>query len=358
MVFNLESLLCIDPYALCKEEKEYMLTTRLLELTDYHCRNCKEYGEIYRSLAPDSPTTYYDIPMIPVRLFKEHELISVPRETIKKTMTSSGTSGQQVSKIFLDAENIQNQSKVLTHLISSFIGKARLPMIILDTKMVKKDRTMYSARGAGIIGFSMYGRNIFYALDENMKLDIEGLEQYLSDHAHEKILLFGYTYMIWQYVVRKMEENNCKLNIENGVLFHVGGWKKLKIQSVDNETFNFRLRKRLGNLEIHNYYGMAEQLGSIYIECEYGHMHCSNYSDVIIRNPKDFSVQRIGEKGLIELVSVLPTSYPGHIILTEDEGEILGEDDCPCGRHGKYFKIHGRVKNAEIRGCSDTYERP
>ena len=39
----------------------------------------------------------------------------------------------------------------------------------------------------------------------------------------------------------------------------------------------------------------------------------------------------------------------------EDEGIILGEDDCPCGRKGKYFKILGRLKDAEIRGCSDTY---
>ena len=40
-------------------------------------------------------------PMIPVRLFKEYELFSVPRGEIVKTMTSSGTSGQKVSKIFL-----------------------------------------------------------------------------------------------------------------------------------------------------------------------------------------------------------------------------------------------------------------
>ena len=41
--------------------------------------------------------------------------------------------------------------------------------------------------------------------------------------------------------------------------------------------------------------------------------------------------------------------------MTEDEGIILGEDDCPCGRKGKYFEIIGRMKNAELRGCSDTY---
>ena len=26
-----------------------------------------------------------------------------------------------------------------------------------------------------------------------------------------------------------------------------------------------------------------------------------------------------------------------------------------CDQKGKYFKINGRLKNAEIRGCSDTY---
>lgn len=93
------------------------------------------------------------------------------------------------------------------------------------------------------------------------------------------------------------------------------------------------------------------------MECEYGHLHTSIFSDIIIRNPFDFSECKIGEKGLIQVVSLLPKSYPGHSLLTEDEGLILGEDDCPCGRKGKYFEIIGRIKNAEIRGCSDTYEK-
>ena len=140
-------------------------------------------------------------------------------------------------------------------------------------------------------------------------------------------------------------------------LFHIGGWKKLKEQAVDPQTYNRSVAERLGNVRVYNYYGMAEQLGSVFVECEHGHMHCSNYSDILIRRPQDFSVAEQGERGLIELLSLLPTSYPGHILLTEDEGEILGEDDCSCGRKGKYFKIYGRMKGAEIRGCSDTYER-
>lgn len=359
MKTDIEELLHKDPYSMGKEEKERMLSESLLELTEFHRKNCAPYARILKTLGAQEggAGTYLDIPPLPVRLFKDYELLSVPREDIKKVMTSSGTSGQSVSKIFLDSENIRAQSAVLTHLISSFIGKERLPMIVLDTKLVKKDRKMYSARGAGITGFSIYGRDIFYALDEEMRLDAEGTAAYLEKHKGERILLFGYTYMIWQHVVCEMEKRSLSFPMEDAVLFHVGGWKKLKDQAVDTEEYNKRVRGVLGNVAIHNYYGMAEQLGSIFIECGHGHLHCSNYSDVIIRSPKDFCEQPAGERGLMELVSVLPTSYPGHVLLTEDEGEILGEDDCPCGRKGKYFKIHGRIKNAEIRGCSDTYER-
>ena len=60
-------------------------------------------------------------------------------------------------------------------------------------------------------------------------------------------------------------------------------------------------------------------------------------------------------EGIIQLLSPLATSYPGHNILTEDIGEILGIDDCKCGRKGKYFSIEGRVPGTEIRGCSDAY---
>ena len=60
------------------------------------------------------------------------------------------------------------------------------------------------------------------------------------------------------------------------------------------------------------------------------------------------------KKGLIQLKSLIPHSYPGHNILTDDIGVILGEDDCSCGKKGKYFKIIGRLKNSELRGCSNV----
>ena len=121
--------------------------------------------------------------------------------------------------------------------------------------------------------------------------------------------------------------------------------------------FRKSLFENTGIQKVYNYYGLVEQTGSIFMECEEGYLHSSIYSDIIIRNHQDYSVASIGKEGLVQLVSCLPTSYPGHSILTEDLGTIIGIDDCNCGRKGKYFTISGRIKDAEVRGCSDTIQK-
>ena len=146
------------------------------------------------------------------------------------------------------------------------------------------------------------------------------------------------------------------LHLEHGFLIHGGGWKKLTKEAVSAEKFRDGLREVCGILDVRNYYGMAEQTGCIYMECECGHLHVSSYSDVLIRNMEDFSCCKNGTEGVIQVLTPMAWSYPGHSVLTEDKGMIVGEDDCPCGRKGKYIKITGRIPKAEIRGCSDTFE--
>ena len=191
-----------------------------------------------------------------------------------------------------------------------------------------------------------------------MKLDVEGVKEFLDKYKGQRILLFGFTFMIWQHFYKeliRLKEEGIEFDLSNGIMIHGGGWKKLISEAVSEEEFHKRLLDVCGLRSIHDYYGMVEQTGCIYMECECGHLHASVFSDVITRRPIDFSEADIGEKGIIQVVSVIPESYPGHSLLTEDEGVVLGVDDCPCGRKGKYFKILGRLKNAEIRGCSDTY---
>lgn len=355
-----EDILQISPYALTRDDKEKMLTARLLELTEYHKKNCSKYQNILNiiSYEKEKVGSYKDLPFLPVRLFKERELRSVSKEDIVKVMTSSGTTGQSVSKIYLDRVTSENQQKTMVKVVKDFIGSSRMPMIIVDCPSVVKDRNMFSARGAGILGFSIFGAKKIYALDDNMQLNINQLNEFLEKYKNQKILLFGFTFVIWQHFYKelvRLKGEGIRVDLSKAVLIHGGGWKRLINEAVNPEEFNTRLKDICGLNSIHDYYGMVEQTGCIYMQCECGHLHASIFSDVLIRNPKDFSVCAPGEKGIIQVVSTIPESYPGHSLLTEDEGIILGEDDCPCGRKGKYFKILGRLQNAEIRGCSDTY---
>lgn len=355
-----EDILNISPFSLDKQEKEELLTERLIELTKIHQENCPEYARILEAINfdVDKVKSYKELPFLPVRLFKELDLKSIPKEEVVKTMTSSGTTGQAVSKIYLDRATSSNQQKTMVKIVSNFTGSSRMPMIIIDCPSVVKNRAMFSARGAGILGFSIFGAKKIYALDDNMQLDVEGLKEFLGKYKDQKVLLFGFTFMIWQHFYKellRLKDEGVSFDLSNGILIHGGGWKKLISEAVSHDEFHQRLKDVCGLEHIHDYYGMVEQTGCIYMECECGHLHASIFSDVITRRPIDFSEADIGEKGIIQVVSTIPESYPGHSLLTEDEGVVLGVDDCPCGRKGKYFKINGRLKNAELRGCSDTY---
>jgi phenylacetate-coenzyme A ligase PaaK-like adenylate-forming protein len=359
MLTEFDTLLNLPPYGMGKEEKHAFLTRELLALTRHHEARCPEYGPMLRAWGanPEQVQTYAELPFLPVRLFKEFSLKSVPEESLHKTMTSSGTTGQQVSRIFLDRETSTAQSKVLAKITADFLGNSRLPMIILDTSALLKNRAMFSARGAGVMGFSLFARDKLYALDEDMRLDVAGLSAFLEKHQGQPIFLFGFTFMIWQHFVAELRRLDFHPDLSQGILIHGGGWKKLQSQAVSPAQFKAALQEACGIRRVHDYYGMVEQTGTIYMECECGRLHAPAWADVLIRRPGDFSLAEPGERGLIEVVSVLPRSYPGHALLTEDEGAILGEDDCPCGRKGKTFTVYGRVQRAEVRGCSDTYEQ-
>ena len=352
-----EEVLALPPFGVACAEKQALLREGLLRLTEHHRARCAPYARMMETIGFSTADVHSveNVPFLPVRLFKELELRSVAEEDVFKTMTSSGTTGQQVSKIFLDRATATNQQKTLVRIVSDRTGKSRMPMLIIDCPSVIQNRAMFSARGAGILGFSIFGRKKLYALNDAMELQVDAIRAFLCEHVGERILLFGFTFMVWQHFYKALKSAGEHLDLSNAILIHGGGWKKLVAEAVEPAVFRAALREVCGDMEVADYYGMVEQTGCIYLECEEGHLHASTYSDVIVRRSLDFSPASVGERGILEVVSLLPESYPGHALLTEDEGVVLGEDDCPCGRKGKYFKVLGRLKHAELRGCSDTY---
>ena len=243
--------------------------------------------------------------------------------------------------------------------MSSFLGKQRLPMAIVDNADILQDRTRFNARAAGILGFSVFGRKHHYCLDKNLELQTDRLQDFLNQNQGIPVFVFGFTFMVWQRLLQTLVSQGRKLDFGPGsTLIHGGGWKRLHDQQVDNENFKALLREYTGLDHIFNYYGMVEQVGSIFMECEYGHLHAPNFADVIVRDPLTLESLPPGQVGVLQTLSVLPVSYPGHSLLTEDLGMLHGEDDCPCGRLGRHFSILGRMPQVELRGCSDTRALP
>ncbi|OYT20841.1 MAG: acyl-protein synthetase [Nitrospira sp. UW-LDO-01] len=348
----------LEPYGMEASKKSALLAGALRELTRWHAAKCQAYQRILALQGADSEamTTLEQVPYLPARLFKEFDLLSIDRSEVFKTMTSSGTTESQVSKIYLDRATASFQTKVLSRLMSRQLGKQRLPMLVVDSPGTVKERWAFSARGAAILGFSLYGQDVTYALSTSMKLDVPAVEAFLDRHRDTPIFIFGFTFMLWLHWALPLQQLGKVLPIHSGIILHGGGWKKLEDQGVDNETFRVALQSCVGGMKVVNYYGMVEQTGALFMECEEGWLHAPVYADVIIRDPYTFGVAGIGQEGIIEVLSVVPLSYPGHALLTEDVGVLLGEDDCACGRLGKYFRVIGRVPKAEARGCSDTYE--
>ncbi len=337
-----------NPYILTKDKKSSYILKSQKKLIFHHNSNSKEYKKIVNIKNISKIKELNNLPFVSINLFKELNLSSIKKKYQFKILTSSGTSGK-LSTITLDKQTASFQKEALITITKNFLGKDRMPMLVVDNEEILKNKKSFSARAAAILGFSIFGSDRHFVLDNKFEINYKKLNDFLLKYKNQNILIFGFTYLIWKYLIK---DNNIKIN-NKCIILHGGGWKRMQDISVGNHSFKKELNKKININKIINYYGMVEQVGSIFMECENGFFHCSDFSDIIIRDV-NFNPLPFGNKGIIQMLSILPHSYPGHNILTEDLGVIHGEDDCKCGRRGKYFSVLGRIPNSEIRGCSDT----
>lgn len=342
-------------YGLNQRQKEQYLFPALHCLHQHHQFNCIEYKNMTQFTSNDIQQLA-NLPFLAVKLFKQLRLQSVENSQIYKVLQSSGTTAAQPAQVFLDKDTSARQSKVLVKILQESIGKQRLPMLIIDCPSVLKDKAKFSARGAGIQGLAFFGRDHTYALNDDMQPNWPAVNEFTEKYAGQPVLLFGFTFMVWLYFIQALQQRKQPIDLSQGILLHSGGWKKLEDQKVDNSAFKQALEQVCGIQKSYNFYGMAEQVGSVFVECDAGHLHTPSFADVIVRDPYTFSQSEVGQTGLIQVLSALPSSYPGHSLLTEDLGSIIGIDNCPCGRMGKIFTVHGRLPKTEVRGCSDTHQ--
>ena len=352
-------LLDLNPFEVHQKEKNEIFIDVMQESLKHHYKNSKEFKQICdnHEFNVEEKFQLEEIPYIPVSIFKKFDLLSIPKENIFKTIFSSATTSKIPSKIFLDRITSERQTKVLVSIINDFLHE-KMDFFILDTKETISSIDEVKSRSSAIRGFLPFMKSIKFTLHDD--LTINGLElQNIKDQ--NQYCFFGFTWLIYKIIKENKNNENIKKylsKLKSPYILHLGGWKKLADLNISREEFYQEICEFFNTEKnkIMDIYGMTEQLGTIYPDCEFGNKHVSAYSDIIIRNPLTLKNEEIGKSGLIQLISPIPHSYPGISILSDDFGHLEGIDDCSCGRKGKYFRFDKRSESADLKGCGDTID--
>ena len=359
---GIESQLMAPLYGLGPNERQDSLLGLLKRELAYACdrnpgfRNYVEHWPVHFHAAE----RLADLPYLPVGAFKANPpLALVGANEIKRTLTSSATTGQVPSRVILDAETAKRMTKGVTTIIRDFIGPARRPYLVIDTPENLNTQGELGARGAAIQGLGSFATEVICCLrvdqNGNTSLDLEKVLHCAAKWREAEVLAYGFTYVIWTQLVQPLQRQGITLDIPNVRVLHSGGWKRLEREAVTKDVFIEGVASVFGCSpdRVIDFYGMVENVGVVYPDCERGNKHVPAFAEVVVRNPLTLEPVAVGEQGLVQVCSVLPTSFPGFLVLTDDMAEIIDYNECPCGRRGTSFRFVGRVPKAEVRGCGN-----
>jgi len=359
---GIDQLFSESPYDMDSERRQARLLSLLKNEIGYACEKSASYAKYIEHwpIHFQCAETIADLPYLPVGVFKANPPLSLIRsDEVKRTLTSSATTGQVPSRIVLDSATSRRMAKGALTIFRNFIGSERRPYLVIDTSENLASQGQIGARGAAIQALRSFATEIVCSMqltsDGESRLDLDRVLACAAQWKNSEILVYGFTYVIWTQFVQRLKQAGIKLDLPNARVLHSGGWKRLQEEAVTHDAFNSDVAEVFGCpvSNIIDYYGMVENVGVIYPDCEYGNKHVPAFAEVIVRDPLTLAPVAAGDKGLIQVCSVLPTSFPGFLLLTEDMAEVIGYDGCSCGRKGPSFRFAGRVPKAEVRGCGN-----
>ena len=359
----IDSLLSAAPYSSPPEQRQCTLLALLKNELAYAC----EQNPSFRNYVNHWPVNFRaahrlaDLPFLPVGVFKLNlPLTLVDASAVKHTLASSATTGQVPSRVVLDASTARRMTKGVVTIIRDFIGQARRPYLVINTPEDMTAQAELGARAAAIQGLRSFATEVVCCLRRDQhgqsSVDVEQVLDWAARWRDTQVLVYGFTHAIWTQFVQPLERRGITLGIPHVHVLHSGGWKRLEAQAVSKDVFIRGVASVVGCSanRIIDFYGLVENVGVIYPDCEHGNKHVPAFAEVIVRDPLTLAPVEPGERGLAQMCSALPMSFPGFLLLTEDLAEIIGHDGCPCGRRGTHFRFAGRVPKAEVRGCGNV----
>ena len=308
----------------CSSDKEFECLA--LELFRHQATHCAPYAEYLRLLGvePNSIERIEDIPMLPIELFKSHDIYCGEGEP-QIIFTSSATTGMTQSRHLV--EDLKVYERAFTEGFRTFYGEpsgwsiyALLPSYLerQGSSLVYMAERLIAECGSG--GFYL-----------------DNYEQLLSDMESDpkpKILL-GVTYALLDLAERYAPK------LHNTIVMETGGMKGRRKELPKGELHKI-LCNAFGVEKIESEYGMAELMSQCYSAGD-GVFRAPKWVRILIRDVNNpFARLKEGRRGAIDIIDLANISSCA-FIATQDMGIRYADGS---------FRIEGRMQASDIRGCN------
>lgn len=277
---------------------------------------------------PDSVQALQQVPFLPVRFFKSHEVKTTPFEPVL-VFESSGTTGTVPSRHYIKDPGIYETSFIscfekfygpvsewcIIGLLPSYLERSNSSLVYMANKLIQQSR---------------HPKSGFY-LDEFAKLS-----QVLTllEGSGQKIFLLGVTFALLDFAAL------FPMQLRHTIIMETGGMKGRRKEMIRKQVHQV-LQQAFGVPVVHSEYGMTELLSQAY-SAGNGIFRCLPWMKILVRDEEDpFSIKDQGS-GTINVVD-LANVYSCSFIATDDAGKLY-----PDGS----FEVLGRVDGSDIRGCS------
>jgi phenylacetate-coenzyme A ligase PaaK-like adenylate-forming protein len=291
-----------------------------------------EHVEVYRQfcdfLNHPKPTSWEEIPFIPIELFKTHRIMDDSQSKEDVLFLSSGTTGSIRSSHYVIDVSLYERSFFST--FELFFGKPQeCAILALLPNYVEQGSSSLVYMVNQLIAHSPFPESGFYLQDaERLCQSIDRLRS-----SRTKIVLFGVSYALLDLAEKK-------LDLSGVTVVETGGMKGRRKEIIKEELHHV-LSKGLNVQPIASEYGMTELLSQAYA-ISAGKFQTPPWMKIAIRDPEDpFTWLKDGKSGGISVID-LANLHSCSFIHTQDLGRIDRD----------YFYVLGRFDQSDIRGCN------
>ena len=321
------------------------------------------YNEPYRKLCtargvtPSDLTHWTQIPTVPTVAFKEFEMTSLPPEDRTRVFHSSGTTAQQPSQHFHNAESLKVYEASLWPWLREnlrfTIADLRLLSFTPPAKQVPHSSLVHmfdcARQKMGADERAFVGR---VGADGVWAVDFDAALAALTQVGDKPLLVLG-TAFSFVHLLDELVAQNLRLELPAGSrVLETGGYKG-RSRTMPKAELHALITERLGvpPANIICEYGMSELSSQAYqslkpevLGLKSGRtFHFPPWARARVISPETGNEVRDGETGILSIMD-LANVFSVMAIQTEDMAM----------RRGDGFELLGRAAMAEPRGCSLT----